>query len=115
MDPLTLTASSFTLTQGGSAVQAALTLGSGNTGTLTPTKLTTAVGDMGLAYTDAASRPTPDFLNLDSGNIGTSAHFEGIILCQTQVTLRTSSTMNGRILAQTMAALQQATVTVPAP
>ena len=149
-----------------------------------PINLTTAVGDMGLAYTDAASRPTPDHLNLDSGNIGgltlapglynwtssitvpanvtisggandvwifqtsgdlsmssaaiitlaggaqaknifwqvagqvdigTSAHFEGILLCQTQVTLRTSSTMNGRILAQTMVALQQATVTVPAP
>jgi hypothetical protein len=150
----------------------------------TPSNLTTAVGAMHLAYTDAATRPTPNFLNLASGNlggltlapglytwtsavtmpsgvtinggandvwifqtsgnlsmspailitlaggaqaknifwqvagqvnIGTGAHFEGIILCQTQVTLDTSATLNGRILAQTMVALQQATVTQPAP
>ena len=149
----------------------------------TPSNLTTAVGNMLTAYTDAAGRPTPDFLNLGSGNIGgltlapglynwtstitiptdvvisggandvwifqtsgdlsmssaknitlaggaqaknifwqvagqvsvgTGAHFEGIILCQTQVTLQTLATMNGRILAQTMVALDQATVTKPA-
>jgi len=148
----------------------------------TPTNLTTAVGDMLLAYTDAATRPTPDHLNLGSGNIGgltlapglylwtssvtvptdvvlnggandiwifqttgdlsesgaknvtlsggararnifwqvagqvtigPGAHFEGIILCKSQVTLQTLATMNGRILAQTLVALQQATVTVP--
>lgn len=32
--------------------------------------LTTAVLDMQAAYTDAAGRPTPDFLNLGAGNIG---------------------------------------------
>jgi hypothetical protein len=148
----------------------------------TPSNLTTAVGNMQTAYTDAAGRPTPNFLNLDSGDIGgltlapglykwtsavtmpsgvtisggandvwifqtsgnlsmssatiitlsggaqaknifwqvagqvdigTGAHFEGIILCETQVTLETSATMNGRILAQTMVALQKATVTEP--
>jgi len=47
--------------------------------------------------------------------VGTGAHLEGIVLCQTQVTLQTLATMNGRILAQTMIALQQATVTTPAP
>lgn len=150
----------------------------------TPSNLTTAVANMETAYTDAAGRPTPDHLNLGSGNIGgltlapglynwtstvtiptdvvinggandvwifqtsgdltmssaknitlsggaqaknifwqvagqvsigTGAHFEGIILCKTQVTLQTLASMNGRILAQTMAALDQATVTVPAP
>jgi len=35
-----------------------------------PTRLTLAVGDMQTAYTDAAGRPTPDFLNLGAGNIG---------------------------------------------
>jgi len=46
--------------------------------------------------------------------LGTTSHFEGIILCQTQVTMQTGSSINGRILAQTLVALQQATVTKPA-
>ena len=149
----------------------------------TPSNLTTAVGNMESAYTDAASRPTPDFLELGTGNIGgktltpglykwtstvtlpadatisggandvwifqttkditvsankhitlaggaqaknifwqvagkvtmgAGAHFEGILLCKTDVTLQTGATMNGRILAQTAVALQQGTVTQPA-
>ena len=36
----------------------------------TSSNLTTAVSDMETAYTDAAGRPTPDYLNLGSGNIG---------------------------------------------
>ncbi len=148
----------------------------------TPTNLTTAVGDMQTAYTDAAGRVNPKFLELGTGNIGgktlmpglykwtssvtmpsdvvisggandvwilqtsgdlnmspatritlaggaqaknifwqvagkviigTAAHFEGILLCKTQVTLETGASMNGRILAQTQVALQQATVTRP--
>lgn len=148
----------------------------------TPTNLTTAVGDMETAYTDAAGRPTPDFLELGTGNIGgltlypglykwtstilvptnvtlsggpndvwifqtsgdftmaaakniflsggaqaknvfwqiagnmtvgTGSHFEGIMLCQTDITMLTGSTMNGRMLAQTAVSLQQATVTQP--
>jgi len=35
----------------------------------TPSNLTTAVSDMQTAYTDAAGRTTPDFLNLGAGNI----------------------------------------------
>ena len=150
----------------------------------TPTNLTTAVLDMQTAYTDAAGRPTPNFLNLGSGNIGgltlvpglyqwgssvtipadvtlsggasdvwifqmsgdltvsaskritlaggaqaknifwqvagqvaigASAHFEGIILSQTAITLQTGATMNGRALAQSQVALDSATVTKPAP
>jgi len=148
----------------------------------TPTNLTTAVGDMESAYTDAAGRPTPDFLELGTGNIGgktlapglykwtstvtipanmtidggandvwifqttgdltmaagksvtlsggaraknifwqvagqatlgANSHFEGIILSKTTVTLQTGATMNGRVLAQTAVALQQATLTQP--
>jgi hypothetical protein len=45
---------------------------------------------------------------------GSGAHFEGILLCQTDVTLQTSATMSGRILAQTAVTLQQASVTQPA-
>ncbi len=35
----------------------------------TPSNLTTAVGDMQIAYTDAAGRVTPDFTNPGAGNI----------------------------------------------
>ena len=150
----------------------------------TSSNLTTAVTDMGTAYTDAAGRPTPDFLNLGAGEIGrqtlipglykwttgvtissdvtisggandvwifqipgnltmspaknvtlsggakaknivwqvagavgigTTAHFEGIILSQTSITLGTGASMNGRALAQTAVILDQSTVTTPAP
>ncbi len=149
-----------------------------------PANLTTAVSNMETAYTDAAGRPTPDFLELGTGNIGgktlapglykwtstvtipsdvtisggandvwifqttgdltmsaaqhvtlaggaqaknifwqvagkatlgTGSHFEGVLLCKTDVTLQTGATMNGRVLAQTQVALQQATVTRPVP
>jgi hypothetical protein len=36
----------------------------------TPTNLTVAIGSMQTAYTDAAGRPTPGFLNLGGGAIG---------------------------------------------
>jgi len=36
----------------------------------TPANLTTAIGDMETAYTDAAGRPTPDHTELADGNIG---------------------------------------------
>ena len=39
---------------------------------------------------------------------------EGVLLCKTDVTLLTRATMNGRILAQTAAVLQNAKVTEPA-
>jgi hypothetical protein len=48
-------------------------------------------------------------------DIGTTAHFEGIALVQTAVTLKTGATVNGRLLAQTAVTLDAATVTQPAP
>jgi len=45
--------------------------------------------------------------------IGTTAHFEGIILSKTQITLETGASMIGRALAQTAVILQVATVTKP--
>ncbi len=149
----------------------------------TPSNLTTAVSNMESAYTDAAGRPTPGFLELGTGTIGgltlapglykwtstvnvptdvtiaggandvwifqtsgdvnvaaaknvilsggaqaknifwqvagqvtvgAGAHFEGVILCKTAVTLQTGATMNGRVLSQTQVALQKATLTAPA-
>ena len=148
----------------------------------TSSNLTTAVTNMGTAYTDAAGRPTPDFLNLGVGEIGgktlvpglykwttgvtassdvtisggandvwifqipgnlsvspakriilsdgaqaknifwqvagtvgigTTAHFEGIILSQTSITLGTGASMKGRALAQTAVILDANAVTKP--
>src|SRR5438105_700332 len=148
-----------------------------------PSNLTTAIGSMETAYTDAAGRSTPDYLELGTGNIGgltlapglykwtstvtipsavtiaggandvwifqisgdlsiaaaknvtlsggaqaknifwqiagqatlgATSHFAGVILSKTAITLQTGATMNGRALAQTQVALQQATITQPA-
>jgi hypothetical protein len=145
----------------------------------TPINLTTAVNDMITAYNDAAGRPSPDFSELGTGNIGgrtltpglykwssavtipssitisgsstdvwifqiagnltqsaatnitlvggaqaqnifwqvagtvsmgTNAHFEGIILSKTGITLGTSASMNGRALAQTAVILDKNTI-----
>lgn len=145
-------------------------------------RLTTSVGDMQTAYTDAAGRVNPDFLNVGAGNIGgktlipglykftsaviiptditisgsaddiwifqiagtlnmssavritlaggalaknifwqtagavtlgTTSHFEGIILGKTGINLQTGATLNGRLLAQTAVTLQMNTVTKP--
>lgn len=149
----------------------------------TPSKLTTAVGDMELAFTDAAGR-APDVTELGAGNIGgmtltpgvykwgsgltiptnvtltgdatsvwifqvaqgltvssgtrvqltggalaknvfwevaggvelgTTAHFEGIVLGKTSITLRTGASVNGRLLAQTAVSIDGSTVVQPAP
>jgi hypothetical protein len=47
--------------------------------------------------------------------IGTTAHFEGIILSQTAITLNTGATANARLLAQTAVTLNANAVTQPAP
>lgn len=46
--------------------------------------------------------------------LGTGSHFEGIILCETKITMNTGASMNGRLLSKTQVALDQATVTKPA-
>jgi hypothetical protein len=46
-------------------------------------------------------------------DIGTTAHFGGVILCQTGITLHTGATINGRLLAQTAVVLQGSAVTEP--
>uniref|UniRef100_UPI0025EEFB00 ice-binding family protein n=1 Tax=Marivirga sp. TaxID=2018662 RepID=UPI0025EEFB00 len=46
--------------------------------------------------------------------LGTTAHFEGIILSMTGVTLQTGASMNGRALAQTAVILDGNAVTQPA-
>jgi len=147
----------------------------------TPSDMTTAVGDMEQAFTDAAGR-APDVTELGAGNIGgmvltpgvykwgtglliptdvtlrgssrsvwifqiaedltvasdtsvvlaggalpanvfwqvsgqvelgTTAHFEGIVLTRTSVTLRTGASVNGRLLAQTAVSLDGSTLVEP--
>jgi len=149
----------------------------------TPSNLTTAIADMGLAFTDAAGR-APNVTELGAGSIGgmtlapgvyqwgtglliptdltlngsatavwilqiaqnltvssavsvhltggalaknvfwqvagsvdlgTTSHFEGIILCQTMINLRTGASIAGRLMAQTAVSLDASTVAQPAP
>jgi hypothetical protein len=46
--------------------------------------------------------------------IGTTAHFEGVILAKTMIAMKTGASANGRLLAQTAVTLQQTAVTRPA-
>ncbi len=147
----------------------------------TPSNLTTAIGDMQHAFTDAAGR-APDVTELGAGHIGgmtlppgvykwgtgvliptdvtlsggatdvwifqiaqtltvssaakivlnggalpknifwqvagavdlgTTSHFEGVILTQTMIALETGASINGRLLAQTEVSLQKSTVVAP--
>ena len=48
-------------------------------------------------------------------SIGTTAHFEGIVLAKTMVAVKTGASVNGRLLAQTAVTLQMNTITQPAP
>jgi|HubBroStandDraft_1064217.scaffolds.fasta_scaffold31784_2 ice-binding like protein len=50
-----------------------------------------------------------------SASLGTTAHFEGILLCQTSVALATGASINGRLLAQTAVSIEGSTVVEPAP
>tara|TARA_R110001592_G_scaffold337666_1_gene624433 strand:- start:1546 stop:2319 length:774 start_codon:yes stop_codon:yes gene_type:complete len=150
--------------------------------TTSSSMLTTAVSDMQTAYTDAAGRSTPDYINLGAGTIGgktltkglykftssvniptditihgsekdififqvagtlemssgvqviltggalaknifwqvadavtfgTDSHFEGNVLGQTGINLRTGASINGRMLAQTAVTLQKNIVNKP--
>ena len=45
--------------------------------------------------------------------IGTTAHFEGVILCQTSIAMNTGASINGRLLAQTAVTLDSNVVATP--
>ena len=61
----------------------------------TPINLTTAVENMITAYNDAAGRPTPDFLELGTGNIGGKTLVPGLYKWTSTVTLPTDVTISG--------------------
>jgi len=61
----------------------------------TPPNLTSAILSMQSAYTDAAGRPTPDFLNLGSGNIGGKTLSPGLYTWSTDVDIPDDVTFSG--------------------
>jgi hypothetical protein len=61
----------------------------------TPVKLTTAIGDMETAFTDAAGRTLPDFTELGAGNIGGLTLSPGLYKWGTDVTIPTDVTLAG--------------------
>lgn len=63
--------------------------------TTAPSRLTTAVGDMQTAYTDAAGRSNPDFLNLGAGDIGGKTLTSGLYKWTSALIIPTDITISG--------------------
>lgn len=61
----------------------------------TPINLTTAVENMITAYNDAAGRPSPDFVELATGNIGGKILTPGLYKWTNSVTIPSSITFSG--------------------
>jgi len=61
----------------------------------TPIDLTTAINNMVTAYNNAAGRPSPDFTELGSGNIGGKTLAAGLYKWTNTVTIPTDVTISG--------------------
>ncbi len=61
----------------------------------TPVNLTVAVNNMSTAYTDAAGRPSPDFAELASGNIGGKTLSAGLYKWSSTVSVQSDITLSG--------------------
>ena len=61
----------------------------------TPANLTTAIGDMQTAYTDAAGRTIPDFTELGAGQIGGLTLVPGLYKWGTDVLISSDVTLSG--------------------
>jgi len=61
----------------------------------TPAMLGVAIGDMNTAYTDAAGRSNPDFLNLLNGNLNGQTLVPGLYNWASGVTITDSITLDG--------------------
>jgi hypothetical protein len=61
----------------------------------TPANMTTAIGDMMIAYTDAAGRSLPDHTELGAGNISGMTLAPGLYKWGTGVSINTNVTLNG--------------------
>jgi cytoskeletal protein CcmA (bactofilin family) len=62
---------------------------------INPSRLTTAVLNMQTAYTDAAGRSNPNFMNLGAGNIGGKTLTAGLYKFTTAVVIPTNITISG--------------------
>ncbi len=58
-------------------------------------KLTTAIGDMATAYTEAAGRQNPDFIDLGAGEIGGRTLTPGLYKWNTGVSITSDVTLSG--------------------
>lgn len=88
----------FSLVKAGTSWTSAQVVGhvfAANNDPPTPVTLTTAVGDMQLAYTDAAGRKSPDFLNLGAGAIGGLTLTPGLYKWTSTLTIPTDITLEG--------------------
>lgn len=88
----------FSLSKVGTSWSSAQVVGSvfaANGDPPTPSVLTTAVADMMTAYTDAAGRKSPDFLNLGAGAIGELTLTPGLYKWTSTVTIPTDVTLEG--------------------
>lgn len=63
--------------------------------TTSATMLTSAIGDMQTAYTDAAGRNTPDYVNLGAGTIGGKTLLPGLYKFTSSVNIPTDITISG--------------------
>lgn len=61
----------------------------------TPTIMGTAIGDMQTAYTDAAGRSNPDFLNMSGGNLNGETLVPGLYKWASGVTITNSISIDG--------------------
>jgi hypothetical protein len=61
----------------------------------TPSDLEVSIDDMETAYTDAAGRPTPDHLNLGSGDLGGKTLGPGLYTFTSSVLIPTDCTISG--------------------
>jgi len=61
----------------------------------TPSNLTTAVSNMQAAYNDAAGRPTPNFTELGTGNIGGMTLVPGLYKWTSTVTIPADVVLSG--------------------
>ena len=68
---------------------------------------------IGVVLTGGAQAKNIFWVVAGSVFLGTTSHFEGTILSQTSITMATNASIIGRMLAQTMVALDQNTITAP--
>lgn len=98
VDSTALTGFDETLDASGTFATSALVTGklfAANMSPDTPTILTTAVGNMETAYTDAADRTLPDFTELGAGEIGGLTLDPGLYKWGTGVLVTSDVTING--------------------